>query len=346
MTNVKGWAVAGWVACLANLASASPASAGDTSVQGAPPTAGRSVQESMNWTTTNYPRSWSPGDPAVTADPRSVAQPVAAPGWVAVAGDSAALGSGACAPPCAPPMASCDPCADPCPPNWAFGVFGHYTYMQPSGTTYITKGGVDGTATTVDLHDDLDTGGGNAWEVGVGVRYRRHRVHLSYEWMSFSGDRVLTEPLIFHAETYPLGEQVKSTLDLTFLKAGYDYAFVLTPKFSARAGLSAWLWDFDQRMKGIDSGIDSERSFSHVFPLLDLYGEYRFGWAHVGLRASGGGVASDRYIVDLEATVGARIGKSISIDVGYRWMQFDFHETTNLADMTFQGPSISISTVF
>jgi hypothetical protein len=46
---------------------------------------------------------------------------------------------------------------------------------------------------------------------------------------------------------------------------------------------------------------------------------------------AGGLLASDRYVADFEAGVGyGFLGGRAEVDVGYRWLRFDFHETTNV----------------
>jgi hypothetical protein len=83
-----------------------------------------------------------------------------------------------------------------------------------------------------------------------------------------------------------------------------------------------------------------------VLPVLHATADATLGWVHLGARAAGGLLASDRYAIDLEATAGVRLGRAVTLDVGYRWMKFVFHETTNEADMTFQGPLVALTVVF
>lgn len=257
---------------------------------------------------------------------------------------------------------SCDVAAPVCAPSpvaldvvprcspWSFGAFGRYWHPAIEGEVLITRGGEPGSGSRVDVQDDLDLCDGSAWEVGVSVGYGRHRVFLSYEWVSFCGDSTLDRPIVYRGTTYPAGEHVETDLDLTFWKLGYDYAFVGDPRASAglvvRGGVAGWLWDYDGRLRGTDSDLDESRSFSHVLPVATLAAEGAFGVFHVAGRASGGLVASDRYVVDLEASVGVTLWKTLSLDVGYRWMNFSFHETTNEADLTLYGPFAGISIAF
>ncbi len=256
-------------------------------------------------------------------------------------------------------LASCDVVAPVCSPSpvcepacspWSFGAFGRYWHPAITGEILITLGGEPGSGSRVDTQDDLDLDAADAFEVGLSVGYRRHRAFLSYEWIPFSGSSILDRPIVYHGVTYPKGEHVESDVELTFWKLGYDYAFVGDPQaksgLTMRGGLAAWLWDYDGRLQGTDSGIDESRTFSHVLPVATIAAEGAFGVFHVAGRASGGLLASDRYVVDLEASVGVTLWKTLSLDVGYRWMNFAFHETTNEADLTLYGPFAGISLAF
>jgi hypothetical protein len=255
------------------------------------------------------------------------------------------------APICAPtPVATV--CAPPCETRspWTFGAFGRYWHPAISGEVLITAGGRPGSGSRVDTQDDLSLDDGDGFEVGASVGYGRHRVFLAYESDSFSGSSVLDRTIVYRGATYPAGEHVDSDLELTFWKLGYDYAFVGDPTaksgLTMRGGVAAWLWDYDGRLQGNDSGIDESRTFSHVLPVATLAAEGSFGLFHVAGRASGGLLATDRYVVDLEAAVGVTLWSTLSIDVGYRWMNFAFHETTNEADLTLYGPFAGISLAF
>lgn len=219
-----------------------------------------------------------------------------------------------------------------------------YWHPWPSGDVFITLGGEPNTASTVDLKDDLDLDAGNEWMVGADVRMGRHRIRFAYEPLSFEGKNVLDRPVIYHGVTYPAGSSVTSDIDLTLYEAGYQYALVDKCNDTLWGGLAAWVWTYDGTMK--TTGIDESRSFTHVYPVATFSGEHRFGNWKVAGGVNVGGLATDRYVVDLEASAGVRLFGHLDLEVGYRWMEFDFHETTNKASMNFSGPFAGIAYEF
>ena len=214
---------------------------------------------------------------------------------------------------------------------------------------FITIGGEPGTATTIDFEDDLDLDAGDLPLVGFDVGYGRHRLRFAYEPLSFSGRTTLDRDVIWHGATYPAGERVDSEMSVTLYRAGWDYRLLGREGASAlRAGVQAEAWTFEGRLEGKTSGLDERRQFTHFFPLLTVTGETRSGPWRFAASAAGGGLATDRWHLDLEATVGLRSNgrPTLGLDVGWRWTRFQFHETTNEADMTFQGPFVAATLDF
>ncbi len=294
------------------------------------------------WSSTSgSPRSYgSPASPSIPATATVITGSGTGAGW-----------SSACPPPCPPACPAVATIEAPCSPDaWRFGVRGRYWMPSISGSTLITLGGEPGSGTSVDVDDDLDLDRGDGWEGGVSVAYGRHRATLGYESNSFSGSSTLDRTIIFHGMTFLAGTEIESDLDLTCWKLGYDYAFVSGASNSSgvtvRGGLSAWLWDYEGRVRSDVTSQDTSRGFSHVFPVATLEAEGRFNWLHLGARLAGGALADDRYVIDAEASVGVTLGSVASFDVGYRWMNLSFDETTNEGDLTLYGPFAGLSIVF
>ena len=244
---------------------------------------------------------------------------------------------------CAPP-----PCDDE---DWSFDAWGRYGRPSIAGEVLITRGGVPGSGTEVDVEDQMDLETGDGFEAGFAASFRRHRVTLGFEFDSFSGDSTLDRTIVYRGATYLAGVELESDLELTFWKLGYDYEFIdddasRWPGFSLRAGVSAWLWKYDGRLRSGPSDIDQSREFSHGMPMATVEAEWESGAFHVGVRAAGGLLAEDRYIVDLELSLGVELLDRLSLDVGYRLMNLSFHETTNEGDLTLYGPFASVGLEF
>jgi hypothetical protein len=220
---------------------------------------------------------------------------------------------------------------------------GRVWHAMPDGDyLHITLGGEPNTATDVQTDDDLDLESGLAWEAGVEATFRRHRLRASYEALHFEGENFLEDAIVFHGDVYPAGFVVESELDLSFWKFAWDYRVAGSATSELRAGVSGWIWTFDSFVEGGPAG-KSSRGFTHVYPLATVEAKTRIGALALGTSVGFGMLADDRYVIDAEAHAGIRIGRNLEIDLGYRWMNFAFHETTNVADLVFHGPFLQIS---
>jgi hypothetical protein len=230
--------------------------------------------------------------------------------------------------------------------TWHVVPRGRIWYAMPAGDfLFITLGGEPNTATNVETDDHLDLEGTFAWEAGLDVHWRRHRVRLSYEQIHAEGENLLDEAIVYHGDVYPAGTNVTSDVDLDFIKAGWDFRLTGTHGNEVRAGLAGWVWTFDGTVSGGFSG-ESSRGFTHVYPLATVDAATRFGAFTLGATLQGGLLDDDRFVIDAEGRIGLRIANRVQAELGYRWMRFAFHATTNVGDLTFHGPFVQVSIDF
>ena len=217
---------------------------------------------------------------------------------------------------------------------------GEYWRAYPSGTITITEGGRPGSGTRIDLSDDLDVGAADVGGGRFGAEIGRHRLSVSYEPLSASGDATLRSSIVFHGIEYPAGERVRSDVGLRSIVPRYDYTLLDSAAATLRAGLAAYVWTFDAEMRG--SSGDASRSFTHVLPLVPLEGDLSFGRWSVGTGVSFGMLASDRYVVEVDPGISATLVPGCRVRLGYRWRDFAFHETTNRGHLEMHGPVVSL----
>jgi hypothetical protein len=163
---------------------------------------------------------------------------------------------------------------------------GAYWRSYPSGTMTITEGGRSGSGTRIDLSDDLDLGAANVGEGRIGGEIASHRLSLGYEPLSVTGEATLGRSVVFHGVEFPAAERVQSEIDLRSIVPRYDYMLLDSPTARLRAGLGAYVWTFEAKMRG--SSGDTSRSFTHVLPLVPLESEVPFGPWSVAATASFG----------------------------------------------------------
>ncbi len=213
----------------------------------------------------------------------------------------------------------------------------------------ITAGGKPGSGSRIDVSNDLDVGTTNAFEGGARVSLGRHELAVRYDPSSFHGEATLARPVVYHGTTYPAGEQVSSDVSLDFVIPEYGYRLWSAAVADLRGGIRGYIWTFDSELKGTGPGgvLDQSRSFTHAVPagVFSLQGAW--GDIRIGGTAAGGLLASDRYVADFEAGVGySLLGNHAQVDIGYRWLRLDYHETTNVGALTESGLLVSLSARF
>ena len=243
------------------------------------------------------------------------------------------------------------PQAQAAAPASALEIAPIFRYWRPSlsGDITITAGGQPGSGGRIDVSSDLDLGTANAFEGGARVSLGRHELAIRYDPSSFQGDTTLQRPFVYHGTTYPAGERVSSDVSLDLVIPEYGYRLWSAAVADLRGGIRGYIWAFDSELKGTGPGgvLDQSRGFTHALPAGFFALEGAWGDLRVGGTAAGGLLASDRYVADFEAGVGyGLLGGRAEVDVGYRWLRFDFHETTNVGALTESGLLVSLSARF
>ena len=231
-----------------------------------------------------------------------------------------------------------------------FGLTASGTWWHPwvRGKIAITRGGEPGSATATDVADDLGLGGANEGNGELVLTYARHRFGVSYQPLGFDGDETVRRSFVFHGATYPTGERVHSHLDLASWVPRYEYTLIDDSRVRLSAGPRAVVWSFDASVGGTGPGgrLSEHRSFTHVLPALGGEAMEPLGAWFLYEKLAFGLLGSDRYEVDAGGGGGLRAGEHVELELGYRWLKFRFHETTNTGDLTFAGPVAALTLRF
>jgi hypothetical protein len=223
---------------------------------------------------------------------------------------------------------------------------GSYWRAFPSGTVKITEGGRAGSANTIDVGDDLDLGAADAAEGSIDVALGRHHFSLSFEPLGFDGVTTTRRSLRFHGAEIAPGTRLRSDLGLRFVIPSYEYELLAgSSAAELRAGLLAYVWTFDTRLHGSGPGglVDERRRFTHALPALTVSGALPIAGWKLAAGSALGVIGSDRYAIELTPELRRTLWKRWSFAIGYHWMKFAFHETSNRADLTLQGPFVSVA---
>jgi hypothetical protein len=231
-----------------------------------------------------------------------------------------------------------------------FTVTASGTWWHPwiGGTISITRGGQPGSATTIDVSKDLGLGGADSGAGELVLGYDRHRFSFGYQPLGFDGDATVRRPFVFHGTTYATGERVHSHLDLDLWTPAYEYALIERPFASLSAGPGAVVWSFDASLSGSGPGgaLAEQRNFTHILPTLGAEAAEPLRAVMLYQRLAIGVVGSDRYEVDAQGGGAVRAGEHVGVEVGYRWLKFRFHESTNVGDLSFAGPAVTLAVHF
>ncbi len=148
---------------------------------------------------------------------------------------------------------------------WSTDATGDFQYVGSAGNNEI------------DLSDDLDLEGDNNSVFYVALEHPLPfipNIKLQRSEMTADSSTTLSSEITFDNVTYPVNEQVKTTLDLSHTDATLYYE-ILDNWVSLDAGLSVRVFDGGIDIKSVsDPSLSASQSLSAPIPML--YGKARF----------------------------------------------------------------------
>jgi len=220
---------------------------------------------------------------------------------------------------------------------------GHLDYWRPSvsGHASITKASRPGTATSVSFRRDLDLGHDDALVGGVDVDLGPHRISFEYLDLAMDGDAIVPQDFIFHGQTYSQGDHVTSHLEVPTMRVDWRYLLWRNGASVWRAGLGARLSTFDLSIEDPAAGLDERRHFSHAYPLIASDSSFDLG--HGLFARAGGDVAAlsvQQEVFEVLAAAGYGT-RHWTAELGWRFLRYDFNESTNDGDFNLSGPFVA-----
>jgi len=183
---------------------------------------------------------------------------------------------------------------------------------------------------------------------------RRHRLDFGLFYDSRSGNRAISEQIIWNDVTYDVGATIDSKFSTTYLKTAYRFAFVRDDR--AEVGLSAGLASLNLagelagqgtvNADGTPSPVQFVRESQTVFapvPVLGLYGAFlireglffRVSGEYFGFNS--GGLSGS--LVDLRATVDWYFSQRWGVGLGLSQLVLDYKNTDS-------DPRVDLNTKF
>lgn len=216
---------------------------------------------------------------------------------------------------------------------------GSYVVLNPDGVFAVEGNGISGTE--VDLDDDLGFDDSKGWQGEVALNLGSLRLSGSYLPLRFSGDGILTETVVFNGQTFNVGTDVESDIDLDI----YDLALAwhvihlddLPVRFQFGPEISVKVVDADVAMEAVDLDLKEDDSILVPVPTIGL--RSRIGLAdYLGIVGRVGYMEyDDNSLLDVDAQIEFSPIPLIGVFAGYRYVDMDVDESGVFIDAKLDG---------
>jgi hypothetical protein len=176
---------------------------------------------------------------------------------------------------------------------------------------------------------------------------KKHKFNLEYIPLKWDGDKVVTRTIEFSGEKYTVGTRVQSSLDLKFLKGGYEYDFLVGSLGFLGGTLDVLVANASVQLKAPDLGIDQKEDKTVPIPMIGVIGRiYPIKWVNLTAKASGLPLGSYGYVFDAEASVNINPIRYLGISGGYRYFAVNVKYEDNSLDYRLDGPFVGLDIRF
>jgi len=231
-------------------------------------------------------------------------------------------------------------------PGFEAGVRGMYWFPDLSANVETTVGPVTGEFDAkADLGvEDKDFPAGEAF-----LRIGNLHFRLSYAQLKYSGDKVLTDNVVFNGQTFPVSSRVITNLDLKMLdgEAQFD---ILRPELVAadfNLGLIVKVKYVDGKVDLAGSGVTETQDFRAPVPMVGLgvgvglmKDVLRFDARATGMAYSG------NHIYEGDAFASLAPIPFFRLQGGYRIIDLSIDEDDIVAKIKLKGPYIGAQLSF
>ncbi len=232
-------------------------------------------------------------------------------------------------------------------PGFGAGVRGEYWFPDLSATAQSVIGGVP--ETKFDLKDDLGMDDENFASGEAFLRFGRVHLRVGYTEISYDGNKTLARDIEFNGQTYPVNDNVISSLDVKMLDAEAQID-ILRPDLVAASfyvGLIGKVKYVDVEVELSSTAMTEKEDFQIPVPMVGL--------------AAGAGFLNDLLRVDARATGMAYSGNHLyeidafasivpfpffRIQGGYRYIDLKADEDDLFADIELSGPYVGAQLSF
>lgn len=214
-----------------------------------------------------------------------------------------------------------------------------YLTLSPEGEFAVFESGI---GTEVDMEDDLGFDDSEELTVEAAIQLGDFHLSLGYLPLRFSGDGTLTRTVEFEGETFSVGTDVDSDVELELYDLGLTWYLINFDDLPVRVQfgpeLSVKLVEADLSIDDRTSGIGASESVTAPVPTVGVR-------ARVGLSdfiAVSGRVGYIEYegnsFLDGDAQLEFSPVPLLGVFAGYRYFDLEVDESDVFLDVTFDGP--------
>ncbi len=211
-------------------------------------------------------------------------------------------------------------------------------FVAPSGDIKVEDNDI---GTDVDIERDLALGDDTS--PGLQLLFRPWQstiLAFGYQSLSFQGSNTIERAIQFGGQTYVVGADVESELDVAFYDLDLRRSIIQELDSELSWGLGVSVLDVDASAEGQTAGGVEKESGSAVaiLPNLALGGRFQpTDFFYVRCEARGIYAGSYGHIADVDAAIGATVARYFTLEAGYRIFDFGLDVRDVNAGITFDG---------
>ncbi len=214
-----------------------------------------------------------------------------------------------------------------------------YLVLSPDGYFAVNTGITQGTE--VDLNDDLGFEDSKEFQGEAALSFGPFRLSGSYLPLRFSGKGILTEEIVFNGETYTIGAEVESDIDLDLYDIALTWHVInlddLPVRFQIGPELSVKVVDAGLSMEETSSNIKEDESILVPIPTVGIRSRVAFA-DYLGVVGRVGYMEYDENsLLDIDAQIEFSPLPFVGVFAGYRYLDFDVDESDIFIDATMDG---------
>lgn len=215
-----------------------------------------------------------------------------------------------------------------------------YLVLSPEGVFAVDSGGVIGSE--VDLEEDLGYDDSEELYLEAAFNLGPFRLAASYLPIEFSGSGTLTEEIKFNGETFAVGADVQSDVELDLYDIGLTWNLIniddLPLRFQFGPELAVKVVDAEVSMADVTGTLSESASATAPIPTIGARARLAFA-DYFGLVGRVGYLEyDDNRFLDAEAQIEFSPIPTLGIFAGYRYLELEVDESDVFIDATLDGP--------